>query len=50
MTKILIILFILGWVFILAIVAGETHAINNPYSKFTKWWRKNWVGIKDKLN
>ena len=50
MIKALIILFILGWVFILAIVACETYAIDHPYSRFTKWWRENWVGIEKDLD
>jgi hypothetical protein len=37
-------LFILGWVLVLILVVGETYAINNPYSKFTMWWRKHVVG------
>lgn len=42
----LLILFILGWVFLMLLVVGETHAINNPTSKFTKWWRKHIIGIE----
>lgn len=37
-------LFILGWVFVLTLVVGETYAINNPYSKFAMWWRKHVIG------
>ena len=39
-----IILFILGWVIVLTLVVGETHAINNPTSKFAMWWRKHVIG------
>jgi hypothetical protein len=48
--KILLVLFFMGWAFLLLIVAGETHAMNKPNSKFTKWWRENWIGIEDKLD
>ena len=37
-------LFILGWMFLLTLILGETHAINKPSSKFTMWWRKHVVG------
>ena len=43
MLKVFLILFFMGWVFLLLIVAGETYAMDNPYSKFTKWWRKYWI-------
>jgi hypothetical protein len=39
-------LFILGWMFLLTLILGETHAITKPTSKFTKWWRKKWIGPK----
>jgi hypothetical protein len=37
-------LFILGWMFLLTLILGETHAMNKPASKFTRWWRKHVVG------
>jgi len=40
----LILLFILGWMFLLTLIIGETHAMNKPASKFTRWWRKHVVG------
>jgi len=48
--KIFLVLFFMGWAFLLLLIAGETYAMDNPYSKFTKWWRENWVGIEDKLD
>ena len=48
--KIFLVLFVMGWAFLLLIIAGETYAMDNPYSKFTKWWRENWIGIEDKLD
>ena len=49
MLKIFLTLFFMGWAFLLLIVAGETHAMNNPNSKFTKWWRKHLIGIESEL-
>ena len=43
--KIFLILFILGWVLVLALVTGELYAIENKYPKFTVWWRKHVIGI-----
>ena len=48
--KIFLVLFVIGWIFLLLLIAGETYAMDNPYSKFTKWWRENWVGIEDELD
>ena len=48
--KIFLVLFVLGWLFLLLLIAGETYAMDKPYSKFTKWWRENWIGIEDKLD
>jgi len=39
-------LFILGWMFLLTLMLGETHAMNEPASKFTMWWRKYVIGTK----
>ena len=39
-------LFILGWMFLLTLMLGETHAMNEPASKFTMWWRKHVIGTK----
>jgi len=44
--KIFLVLFFMGWAFLLLIIAGETYAMDKPYSKFTKWWRKYWIGIE----
>jgi hypothetical protein len=46
---IFLILFVLGWISVLTLVAGETHAIDNPSTKFTKWWRKHIIGNENKL-
>ena len=46
---IFLILFGLGWLSVLILVAGETHAINNPSTKFTKWWRKHIIDNENKL-
>jgi hypothetical protein len=46
---IFLILFGLGWLSVLILVAGETHAINNPSTKFTKWWRKHVIDNENKL-
>jgi hypothetical protein len=43
-------LFILGWMFLLILILGETHAMNEPTSKFTKWWNKNVIGIEKNLD
>ena len=40
----LILLFILGWMFLLTLILGEMHANDKPASKFTMWWRKHVVG------
>jgi hypothetical protein len=45
MIKLFLILFVLSWVLILTLVAGETYAMDHPHSKFTKWWRKHIIGI-----
>jgi ABC-type transport system involved in multi-copper enzyme maturation permease subunit len=42
-------LFFIGWVFLLALAIGETYALNNTKPRFTKWWRKHWIGIEDEL-
>ena len=39
----------MGWAFILGLIMGETYAMNHPYSKFTKWWRKYLIGIESEL-
>ena len=28
---------------------GETYALNNTNPRFTKWWRKHWIGTEDEL-
>jgi hypothetical protein len=42
-------LFILGWMFLLTLIIGETHALNNTNPRFTKWWRKHLIGTEDEL-
>jgi len=49
MLKIFLILFILGFTFLILLVMGETHAMNKPASKFTRWWRKHLIGIENEL-
>ena len=49
MFKIFLILFILGFTFLILLVMGETYALNNTNLQFTKWWRKHWIGIEDEL-
>jgi hypothetical protein len=44
--KIFLILFILGWVLLLALVTGETYAMENKHPRFTRWWRKHIIGIE----
>ena len=44
--KIFLVLFVMGWVFLLLLIAGETHAMENKHPKFTKWWRKHVIGIE----
>ena len=46
MFNIFLILFILGWLFLIGLVMGETYAMNNTSPKFTMWWRKHVIGIK----
>ena len=46
MLKIFLSLFILGFVLLILLVAGETHAMENTYPRFTIWWRNNVIGIK----
>lgn len=40
----LVILFALGLIFFIAILAGETYALENKHPRFTRWWRKHMVG------
>jgi hypothetical protein len=46
MLKIFLILFILGFTFLILLVMGETYALNNTNLRFTKWWRNNVIGIE----
>jgi hypothetical protein len=43
--KIFLFFFFLGWIFLLALVTGETYAMENKHPQFTKWWRKHIIGI-----
>jgi len=45
--KILLALFVIGFTFLILLVAGETYAMENKHPKFTAWWRKYIIGIKD---
>jgi len=47
--KIFLILFILGFTFLILLVMGETYALNNTNPRFTKWWRKHLIGTEDEL-
>jgi hypothetical protein len=47
--KIFLVLFILGWIIGLALITGETYAMENKHPRFTRWWRKHWIGTEDKL-
>jgi hypothetical protein len=44
--KVFLILFILGFIFLILLVMGETYALNNTNPQFTIWWRNNVIGIK----
>jgi hypothetical protein len=47
--KIFLILFILGFTFLILLVIGETYALNNTIPRFTIWWRKHIIGNENKL-
>jgi hypothetical protein len=47
--KIFLILFILGFTFMILLVMGETYALNNTNPRFTRWWRKHLIGTEDEL-
>ena len=47
---ILLFVFGLGFLFLAFIAIGENIASKGKYPRFTKWWRKNWVGEEDELN
>ena len=47
--KILLIFCLFSVIFFLTLALGESIALRNKYPKFTKWWRKNWVGLEDDL-
>ena len=47
--KILVISFVSVWAFVLGIVMGELYAMENKHPRFTRWWRKHWIGIEDEL-
>ena len=47
MIDILITTMIIGFGMIIFIIGGEWIATKAPNSKFTKWWRKNWIGIEE---
>jgi len=49
MFKIFLILFILGFTFLILLIAGETYAMNNTHPQFTIWWRKHIIGNENKL-
>ena len=44
---ILFALFVLGWLCLMLLAMGETYAMENKHPKFTKWWRKHVIGIKN---
>jgi len=41
--KTVILLMGIGFLFLILLIAGETHAMNKPNSIFTKWWRRYWI-------
>jgi len=43
---IFLVLFFMGWAFVLGLVIGETYAMNNTNPRFTRWWRKHVIGIE----
>jgi hypothetical protein len=48
--KIFLVLFIIGFIFLMLLMAGETCAMDNKYPRFTIWWRKHVVGIEKDLD
>ena len=38
---------LLSALFVISLVVGESIAMKNKNSRFTKWWRKNMIGIVD---
>jgi cytochrome c biogenesis protein CcdA len=44
---ILLFVFGFGLLFLVFIVLGESVAETNKHPRFTKWWRKHWVGIEN---
>ncbi len=44
MFKIFLVLFLLGWLFLLLVLTGETYALQNKHPRFTIWWRKHIIG------
>ena len=47
MIKVMIILFVFGWICLLLLVIGETYAMENKHPRFTKWWRKQIISDID---
>ena len=37
-------LFLLSMLLFILLLVGEKYALENKYSKFTKWWRNNIIG------
>lgn len=46
MLKIFLVLFIIGFTFLILLIMGETYAMENKYPRFTMWWRKHIIGIE----
>ena len=44
------ILISLSIIFFITLFMGETMVTKNKYPKFTKWWRKNVIGIEKNLD
>jgi hypothetical protein len=45
--KILLAIFTIGFILLLLLIAGETYAMENKHPRFTIWWRKYVIGIKE---
>jgi len=44
--KIFLVLFIVGFILLMLLIAGETYAMENENPRFTIWWRKYVISIE----